>query len=219
MITDFEKYIYNTHLKATRQHKNQPYKLRKDFDDLDEKDKLCLKKLSSFFNKHKEISPNTFFSASYKIFSDETFLDLSFFLTLKAIKAYTIHNKNISNLDPDSEEQLIFTKNSLKFIFLFCQENKISIPEYISHKTKNIFSFVLHLKNREVNIYSLFGFDNFSANIKKSDLDVLKFMFDESLLEKINTQKIKFLNSYKCKSLVINGLQKLSDKLKNELIS
>ncbi|NBP15667.1 hypothetical protein EBU95_14945, partial [bacterium] len=68
MISDFEKHIYNTHLKVTRQANKQPYKLRKDFSNISDKELFTIKKLSNFFNQHKQISPSLFFLASYQIY-------------------------------------------------------------------------------------------------------------------------------------------------------
>jgi hypothetical protein len=172
---------------------------------------MCLKKLSYFFNKHKEIKIENFFNAPYSLYKDEVYFDLSFYTTLKAIKAFTLQNKNIENLDPDSQEQLDFVKASLLFINKFCRDNKTTIANYLSHKTNNMFTFLIHLKNREINIYTLFGFNNFDKHIKNSDLEILKFMFGESFLNNIGLCRIKFFNSKKCKNLVANGLQKLAD--------
>jgi len=217
MISDFEKYIYNLHLKVTRQQNNKPFNLRKNFNDLEDKDIACLKKLSSFFNKHKEIEPSTFFLSSFKVYHDEKFFELCYFNSLKAIKAYTIFCNNINNQDPDSDEQLNFTKKSLVFIYNFCKKNNIEISAYLSHKTNNIYSFLLHLKNRDINLYSLLSFNELNSFFIKSDVNVLSFMFEEDFLDKVNTKKIKFLNSKKCKHLVITGLDRLKNNLKNEL--
>jgi len=112
-------------------------------------------------------------------------------------------------LDPDTKEQLDFVKASLLFINKFCRENCLSIENYLNHKTNNVFSFLLHLKNREINIYSVFGFNNFDKQIKASDLEVLKFMFGDMFLNNLSLHRIKFFNSEKCKILVTTGLQKL----------
>lgn len=217
MISDYEKHLYNIHLKTMRQKSNKPFNFRKNFNDIDDKTLLCLKKLSNFFNKHKNINPADFFSAPFKVYKDETFFDLCFFNSLKAIKAYTISCKNLSDLDPDAEEQLAATKQSLLFIYNFCKENKININQYLTHKTNNIYTFLLHLKDRNVNLFSLLSFDNLNNCLSKSDSQVIKFMFEDNFLDKINHKKIKFLNSNKCKFLVINGLEKLKNNLKNEL--
>lgn len=217
MISEFEKHIYNLHLRASRQHCNKPFNYRKDFADIDPQLERNLKKLTLFFIKHKDIDPINFFNASYKLYSDERYLDLAYFNTLKAIKAYTIHNKNLENLNPDSSEQLEFTKSSLLKIYNFCLQNKILIKDYLKHKTNNMYSFLLHLKSREVNLYSLMEFKNLNSCLNDSDLEVLKFMFNDNFLNTVNHFKIRFLNSVKCKQLVIKGLEKLEKKLINEL--
>ncbi len=91
MFTDFEKAIYNAHLKESRSAKNQPYKLRKDFSKVNSTVTLCLKKLSDFFTKHKEISPNDFFKAPYFVYPEGETFDLKFYTTQKAISVYKIY--------------------------------------------------------------------------------------------------------------------------------
>jgi len=217
MITDFEKFLYNTHLKISRSKKNKPFNLRKDFSDIAEKDIANLKKLSYFFNKHKEIKPEVFFSAPYNLYKDEAYFDLTFFTSLKAVKAFTLQNKNIEMLDPDTKEHLDFVKASFLFINKFCRENNLTIDNYLNHKTNNVFSFLLHLKNREINIYSLFGFINLDKQIKASDLELLKFMFGECFLNNLGLQRMKYFNSKKCKHLVTIGLQKLIEHNKKNV--
>lgn len=90
MFTDFEKAIYNVYLKESRSAKNQPYKLRKDFSKVNSTITLCLKKLSDFFIKHKEIKPNDFFKAPYSVYPEGDTFDLKFFTTQKAISVYKI---------------------------------------------------------------------------------------------------------------------------------
>jgi len=213
MISDFEKLIYNTHLSVSRQKADKPYTIRKDFTDIDFQIIQALKKLSFFFNKHKEISVKDFFKASYLIYKDESYLDISFFNTLKAVKAYRIFKESINNSDPDSEDQLKVTKDSIKYIYTFCQQNNISLDTYISHKTNNILTFLLHLKNRSVNIYSLFYYNDFIQQLNKTDREVLSFMFENGFIEKTKSKKIKFLNSVKCKHLVDRGFNKLKNIL------
>ena len=75
----------------------------------------------------------------------------------------------------------------------------------------------MHLKNRDINLYSLFSFDNLNNCLSKTDRDVLRFMFEDDFINNVNFKKIKFLNSLKCKHLVVNGLDRLKNNLKNEL--
>lgn len=219
MISDYEKHIYNLHLKSTRQASNKPFKFRKDFTGIPDKDFVALKKLSNFFNQHKDIDPAVFFISSYKMYKDEKYFDLSYFLTLKAIKAYNIFTNNIKNSDPDSPDQINFTKKSLLFIFNYCREKNINIEDYLLEKTNNINTYFLHLKNRDINIYSLFGFKNLESTIAKSDKEVLRFMFSNDFIEKIDLFKIKFLNSKNCKYILDKGLEIIKKKYKKELNS
>jgi hypothetical protein len=64
---------------------------------------LSLKKLSAFFQKHKEINPSEFFRAPYKIYSTEEYFDLKFYTSQKAITVYKIFKQSIdTNKKPDT---------------------------------------------------------------------------------------------------------------------
>jgi hypothetical protein len=211
MVNDFDKYIYNTYLKVSRSSYNTPYKTRKDFDTLDDEKFVYLKKLSNFFTRNKEIKPEEFFKASFQVYSDSQFLDLKYFTSLKASKAYTIVQKRREKLDPDEIEQLAFTKDSLVFIRDFCKTNSINVEQYIHHTTNNICTFLLHLKERNINIYALFGFLDFERNYKKADLEITRFMLGEDFSNNFSMFKVKFLNSNKCRILVEEGLKKIKN--------
>lgn len=90
MCTDFEKQIYNLHLKEYRKAKNQPYRERKNFDKLSEDKKTVLTRLSLLFNNNRDIIISDFFKAPYEVYQDGTFFDLKFFTSQKAIKIYKI---------------------------------------------------------------------------------------------------------------------------------
>jgi len=211
MVTDFDKYIYNTYLKVLRSNNNKPYKLRKDFSTLNDEAFVYLKKIVNFFNRNKEVKPEDFFSASFIVYKDSPFLDLKHFSTLKATKAYTIVQKQREKLDPDSDEQLAFTKNSLLFIREFCSKENIPLELYTDKVSNNLHYFLIHLKERKINIYSLFGFNTFEKNFKKSDLEVVRFMLGEDFVNNFDTFKVKFLNSKKCKVFVEQGIKKIKE--------
>lgn len=213
-VTEFEERIYNLFLKTTRQQQGQPYKLRKNFDTLDSSSKVYLKKLSCFFNKHTHIGIEDFFTAPFIIYPDETFFDLQYFTTLKAVKTFSLYQKHIQNLAPDSNEQLLRIQQSIKFILNFCKEYKININEYISYKKENIPCFLSHLKEYKVNFYTLYGFSDFEQVFKKIDNDIIKFMFDEQIYELMRVSKVKLYGSTKAKTLVDLGLQRASELLK-----
>lgn len=91
MCTNLEKTIYNEHLKESRKSKNKPYKIRKDFSKISEQTELVLKRLSSLFEKHKEINISDFFRAPYSVYSDSESFPLKFYTTQKAISIYKIY--------------------------------------------------------------------------------------------------------------------------------
>ncbi len=213
-VSEFEEHIYNLHLKTTRQKNNQPYKLRKNFEGLDDTTKIYLKKLSLFFTKHKHINIEEFFISPFTIYPDEKFFDLQYFTTLKAVKSYTLYQKHIQNLAPDNIEQLACIQKSIKFILNFCKENKINIEDYVRYKQDNVPSFLVHLKEHKINIYTLCGFKDFEQIFKKVDPEIIKFMFDEQIYEQIRVTKIKLFGSNKAKLFVDLGLQKASEIIK-----
>jgi hypothetical protein len=213
MISDFEKNIYNSFLKNSRASSNKPYTYRKDFSNLDEKIFICLKKLSSFFNRNKSVKLDDFFRAPYTIYPDNGYVDLSFYTTLKAAKAYTIFQKQREKLEPDDVDQLTSTKDSFKFIAEYCKQNSISIDNYISFKDENIFAFLVHLKERKINIYSLLTFDNFERNFKASDNEVIRFMLGDDFVSNLNTFKVKYFNSKKCRFFAETCKEKIKKSL------
>ena len=209
LISDFEKHIYNCHLKITRSKAGKPYQLRKDFSNIDAATANTLKKLSFFFKKHNHIAVEDFFSAPYNLYKDETFYDLAYFNTLKAVKAYTTYKQSEQNLEPDSQQQLDNIKSSLRFILTFCNDNNIKIADYIRHKTGNLSTFILHLKEHRVNLYTLFGYPEFESLFKTSAPDILKFTLGEDIYNSFNSTKIKLSLSEKARQLICLGLKKL----------
>jgi len=206
VISNFEQAIYNTHLRVSRSIRNKPFKLKKDFTSIEPETELYLKKLSAFFKSHTDIKMDDFFKSSYIIHKDEPYFDLKHFTSLKAIKAYTVYQKQNESLDPDNDDQIEMTKSSIKFIHNFCKEQEIHFSKYLEHKTNNINTFLLHLKERKINIYSVIAFKDFDKIFKTFDYEVLRFMFNEEFINNISTFKIKYLNSDRCKSLITKSL-------------
>jgi len=211
-VTAHEQHIYNTHLKVQRTRRNQPFKYRKDFSDLDPQTHRHLQKISMFLSKHSHINLNEFITAPFKVYPDEEFFNLEYFTTLKATKAYTLYQQKLLTLSPDSQEQLENTQKSLKFILNFCTSNNIAISDYIEHKTNNTFSFLLHLKEHRVNVYCLLGFKNFDKTIRTVDSDLLSFIIGNDLIVNLPTLRTKFYNSIIARKFVELGIQKIIQK-------
>ena len=125
MFTDLEKALYNEHLKEARRAKNQPYKLRKDFSKVSSTIELCLKKLSAFFQKHKDIKPSEFFQAPYKIYSTNEYFDLKFFTSQKAITVYKIFKESQKfQIDTDKKPDTVLSQDEAELNVLPVEENQ-----------------------------------------------------------------------------------------------
>lgn len=213
-VTKHEEQIYNTHLKIMKQRNTAPYKLRKNFDTLSNEAVIMLKRISVFLNKHPHIDVVDFFTAPFKVYPDETYFDLQYFTTLKAVKSYSLYQKQLLTETPDSDEQLYRIQKSLKFILTFCRDNKISVDEYLTHKQNNTPSFIIHLKEHSVNIYTLYGLDGFESEFRKIDSELIKFMFDESIYNSIQTAKVKLYGSKKALQFIKLGIERMSEIIK-----
>jgi hypothetical protein len=203
-ITKAEELIYNTYLRNLR--KNQPYKPRQDFTNLDNKTRIELYKLKNFFNKFRHIDPNFFFDSFRFVYPNDNFPPLHFFTTRKAIKCYTLHKKGIEDSSPDNQLEAI--KNGLAFMGTFCVHNKIPFEKYISHKTLCMPSWTQHYRENKVNIYSLLCVDSLNDFYNFSEEE--KSFWAPHLVDNLEPFKIRLHN---CKSK--NKIQSWVNHIKN----
>jgi len=210
MLSDFEKLIYNKHLYHYKKAQNRPFSFRKNFDKLDDSTVFYVKKLAIFFNKFKHINIDTFFISPYKVYTDEKYFDLKFYISPKAIKTYTLYNKNVETQNPDSEDVLTLTTNSLKYIKEFCNVNKIPVSSYLEYiiKDNSIPAFIQHLYEQKTNFYCLFGFDKFKEKLSK-DYEGYRFILG-SVIDSYTELYNNFIRSKKLKILVREGIKKIS---------
>ena len=213
VITSKEKDIYNKFLAISRSSVNKPFKLRKNFDNFEENENyLYIKKLNLFFNKFSHIEIDEFFKAPYVVYENITdSLDLKFYTSRKALKLYTMYQTKKLNEPPDSLNQLFFIKKSLSFILNFCTLNNIPVDEYTSHTTNSVYTFILHLKEHRISIYTLFGFPDAEKKLKGIGDDLVEFIFGD-LKNKLDIFRTRYYTSNKAKVLVNEGLKKLKQK-------
>ena len=208
-LTKFEEHIYNTYLRVSRSRNDQPFRLRKDFNSLTDSAKISVKKLSLFFIKFDHIKVEDFFNAPYSIYTDEKYFDLDYFTTLKATKAYALYQKKKIYNDIDSDEQLLNIKESLQYILKFCKDENLPLSEYLSHKDSITPSFLVHLKEHKVNVFTLLGLNNFKKALLQLDIDTVKFIISEELFNQIDNLRVRLYNSKKARILIERGLQKV----------
>lgn len=212
-ITTSEQQLYNKFHAVTRSCMNKPFKLRKDFTGFEEQhpDKaLYLRKLSLFFKRFSHISPDDFFKAPFSIYQDTATFDLKFYTSQRALKVYTMYMHKRKLNSPDSDDQLTSIKKSLEYILKFCNNNKIPIAEYTSQTIGNIPAFVKHLKECKVNIYVLFGFEDFEYILNSADQDHVKFMIGE-MIDSIPKYRTNFASSTLAKKFVRSGISRIKE--------
>lgn len=202
MISKQQQYIYNIFLKNSR--KGQPFKYRKNFDNISSTIEFYLTRLEIFFNQFPQICIDDYFYAPYEILDKDGYYDLKFYNTLKAKSCYSIYIKNKRLNNDITLEEL---KQSLIFLTTFCKEKNINIKDYLNFKQNVNYIFLKHLKENKIHLYVLFGFPDFENKIQHIDGEILQLMFGD-LFNNLKILRTNFYNSkYK------NAIKKAIDKL------
>jgi len=193
-MTEFEKLIYNKHLAETRSNQGKPFKLRQNFDKVDESTKLYLTKLANFFNKHKNININKFFKAPFAIYKDKPHLGLDFYLSMKAVKLYREYINSINRQSPDSDDAKKSFKLSMEFVIKFCKEKKIKFSDYVDYREENSMnSFFEHLKHGKITLLFLFMYPSFESQLKSVDVEIRQHILGDTFND-IAKMRVKFYN-------------------------
>ena len=220
MINEKEKSIYNSFLYASRKAKNKPVRLRQNFDNLESKDEVALKKLNLLLSKYTHINYSDFFIAPYKVYGADNYFDLSFFNTRRAIKCYSMYCKDKETQDPDSEDTIDTLKECLKFIYNYCDDKKITLQEYKTYipgvasdllPDSAIPEVFYHLKNHHINFYTLHALD-VDAAVKGTDTEIFNW-FIPDFTDLYSKTRIKFLSSKSLKEKAKKGLKIIEQKL------
>ena len=207
MLSNFEKLIYNKYLKYSR--RGEGYKPRQNFDNFKEEDKTILQKLAYMFNTYKNIDIDIFLSAPFEIYESENYIPLQFFCTQRAKKCYTVYKqqKELTNIDGEVHIQKI--KDSLKFVYNFCKDHNKNITDYLTIENQSFPTFLQHLKEGDIDIYVIFGFENYQAIIDAVPVDIVMLMF-EDLYAELERCYHRYAISKRCKMVIKEGITKLS---------
>jgi hypothetical protein len=209
-MTEFQKRVYNTHLRVSRQIKGLPYRLRLDFSNFEnDVNFVALNKICLFFNNHKSVNVELFFKAPYEIYGKNETFYLDFYLSSKAHKAYTLLLNRIKDSDPDNSEQLQFIVQSAKFVQEFCAEQNIPIQKYLEHTPASTPSFIQHLLQCNVSIYFLFAWRDFETMLQSFDWELTKFILGEDFFSKLEGYRLNYYRSIKAKILANKALEKI----------
>ncbi len=209
VISDFQKRIYNSHLAISRKMRDKPFRIRKDFSDMDQTKLDRLASLERFFNSYQNIKIDDYFAAPYAIFEDDDYFDLDFYLTSKAKKAYSQYMKKIEMDDPDSESSLNRLVDSLKFVKNFCKEKNLTLKEYPLYIEDALPNMIDHLKNHHINMYALHALGVTKIEVENRILD---FIFSDFWISFQKT-KNKFYLSKKMKDFSKQAIDKITKQL------
>jgi hypothetical protein len=212
MLNSFEQSIYNEYLKVSRQVKDKPYRLRKNFNSIEPNIIVFIKRIARILTKFPNINTTDFFKAPYVLYGKDDFFDLQYYTSQRAIKAYALYISKESDHDPDSDDILNKIVSSLKFLKTFLIENNLTLNSYADHISGQTKSFLVHWKERKLHTYVLIEMPNILNYIRHEDQELLKFMFGENIHENIQIYKNRFFSSKKCKLLVKEGLKKITNE-------
>ncbi len=210
-LTDKEKNIYNTFLATGRSIQNKPFTIRKDFNKVDDKTYILLKKLSAFFAKYSHIKYGDFFAAPYKYYGVDNYFDLQYFTTVKAIKCYSLYQKQKETEDPDNEYIINSCKESCSFIYKYCKEQNLTLAEYKVSIVGTMPIIMQHLKEHRINFYVLHGL-NCEKTLRRVEEEILNFMV-ENFNNVINITRINFQKSNTLKHTVRKAFAIIEEKL------
>lgn len=212
MISETQKKIYNCFLKHFRN--GDPYKPRVDFSDFDENLKIHLEKISAILEKYKYIKWDDFFGAPKILNPNEKCPNLHFFSTRTAIKYYNSAKEKKILQNPELQFDSIL--ESFKYIYKFCKIHKIELKNYISYKESYIYSFLEHVKNGDVNPYSLMELGDIMSILFSLENDE-KELYANFICKNFGTMKQKYFNSEKTKLFVKAATKKIEEKLRKNL--
>lgn len=216
-MTEQEKHVYNNYLIVTRSKQGKPFRVRKDFEKFEEqKCYSYVKRLCAFFNRYPHIKIKEFFEAPYNIYSDTQHLSIDYYLTRAAIKSYSLYQKKLQDTSPDHQIESI--RASLQFIGSFCMRNNLPLEQYIYHKTGCIYTWMLHYREHNINIYSLFEMGDVLSIVSKAPKDERELLTDD-LNKIITTFKMRYVSSNTAKQFVREGTICLKKFLKESLSS
>tara|TARA_R110000751_G_scaffold32630_2_gene81886 strand:+ start:830 stop:1480 length:651 start_codon:yes stop_codon:yes gene_type:complete len=216
-MTDFEKVIYNTFLRTKRTEQDKPYRARKNFDKFDDgPDYPYVKRLGMFFRKFSHITLDTFFRAPYRVYPDgiEQY-DIKFYTSPRATKLYGIYVEQLDSENPDSDHHIQFIKDSLLFMFKFCRDEKLTFEQYTEHMTGDILTPLLHIRDKHVSPYAIFGIKDLGDIVHRYPSDFLDFIAGKNFAERVDLYRSRYYNSRKAKTITVRGIHKLTKILTN----
>jgi hypothetical protein len=222
-LTENQQKLYNLHLQSYKRHQNKPYRIRENFDNF-EKEKpeeySWLQKLDQLFTSHPQLNVKLFFEAPYRLYDDEDYYSLNFYISHAAIKTYTTYLKQLEDQSPDNSFQLEFIKDSLEFIKNYCLEQKINLVQYLEKIEQVTYMWAVHIAEHKISPYAIIGFRYFNIPIYDKIFDMPADERDMLISDLANNYRIyenRLENTKTAKIFVIRGISIISQIINNKL--
>ena len=177
-MTEREKDIYNAWLKATAIANKRPYKIRKNFDDLDAEIKFSLEKLCRISNDFPGLNMVDYFLASYNI-TGEKFIKLDEFTKMKALQNYKNQNELVDKSSFGDTERTRRMMEGFAHIIDFCEANNKTFAQYIGERTESgFYQWIFDYSKNKITKDNLIAFDLIGFNVENS---LRKALTDEEI--------------------------------------
>jgi hypothetical protein len=210
-LSMFEKTIYNTYLKTSRNKKG--FTPRKDFKNLDDEKYVLLKKISQTL-KNKKIDPTIFFNAPYQLHC-EKYVPLKFYSTFRAVSTYKKYTQEIELTIPDHTFNLTKLRNGFKFIYDKCVEHRLTdCRDYLNIQNGVYPDLILDLKKGDISYYCLLALDLSEKNIKL-EKNIVEFVCN-SFYNTLSSLRSRYTFSKKMKPLGIKLTNTVNKILKRK---
>ena len=210
-LSVYERNIYNTFLKISRSGKG--FRVRKNFDNLSDEKFTYIKKISHVLS-NKKIDPEIYFTAPYKMYSEE-YINLKFFTSFNAIRCYKKYIESIQLTEPDHNYNITQLRNSFKHIYQTCLDQNINTCANYLKIEKGLYpQYILDLKDGNVCYYSLLslGLCERSINLEKNTVEFVCKNFYNLL----SSLRSRLVFSKKIKPLSTKLIKTINKILKND---
>lgn len=208
--------VYNKWLAVTRTQRNKPFRLRKDFSNIDQEDFYpYLFKLTDFFKRHPHLFTDEFFIAPFKLLfpCDKGYYSLKFYASQKGLVTCSKYHEEMDL--QDAENQVAQVKKSYEFIGKFCLKHNMQLNEYPFFKTGSYPDFLIHLKDHLISHYVIFSFPSLYVQMISMNEDDKNIFFGEDY--KLSTYKKKFDSSTLLRNKSSEYFTKLTAVLRERL--
>ena len=194
MIQERCQKIYNNHLVTSKLARHKPYRVRKNFDDVTDTVKMYLNKLDSFFHNYSHINQDLFFKAPYVIYPEDSFFELKYFISPKALNDWKMFMNRLDRSENVSDDLRKWLKCSYIYIKTLADGLKKPLNEFVKEKIPvyDINILVSLVKSCKISVYSLVFHESWIDELEKSEKKLNELLTSLGKSGSIRTLKDEF---------------------------